>query len=71
MTRLIYEYQGRDHSGMPIYSCRRLGGVLTGFGPSHEMALADFEEKEQSILPSAAERDINDQIQEALADERY
>ena len=64
MSRIIIELNGNDRFGAPLYICYHEAGGIFGSGNSWEMALADLLDKENELLPTSAERDVEDQINE-------
>jgi len=58
--------QMRDANGMYVWSCRRGDSGVVGFGYSMDEARRQFVAIEEGIWPRAKEREVEDQINEAL-----
>jgi hypothetical protein len=70
--RYKYTYEGvSDFTGLPIWSCRREGAGVVGYGPTQKDALTAFLDLEDDVCPTPAERAIEQAIDDQLHDEAF
>jgi hypothetical protein len=66
-----YDYQGSDQVGCAIWSCTTDGAGVCGYGATQKEALVDFLDLEEMVLPTSREMEIEDEVNEALANGEY
>lgn len=68
----IYEPYN-DAYGMPVWSCRRTGAGIVGYGHTRREALEDFLDKEEELLPlpTSREREIEAAIDDHLHEQAF